>query len=101
MKNVKTRKKKVSTITIFPQRIVKAIFLILPALISFSWLTYLKLTNKSIIISQAGIMLGPPIDSKKLALVLLIFTIGYLMFLLVLFYSNIKQAFEELMTRLH
>jgi len=97
----KAANKKIRIINTFPQRIIKSLFLVMPALVSFVWLTYLKLTNKTIIISQSGIMLAPPKDTQQLALGLLIFTIGYLIFLFVLFFSNIKESFEELFARLH
>ena len=100
-KKIRIRKKRIEIISTLPRRIIKAIFLIMPAVISFVWLTYLKLTDKTIVISKAGLMLAPYRDSQQLALGLLIFTIGYLIFLFVLFFSNIKEAFEEFIARLH
>lgn len=100
-KKAKMQRKRIEPVTTFPKRAVKAIFLVMPAVISFAWLTYLKLTNKTIILSKSGaMMLAPPRDSQQLALGLVIFTVGYLLFLFVLFFSNIKEAFDELRARL-
>lgn len=100
-KRKKIPKKKIQPVSVLPKRIVKVTFLVLPAVLSFAGLSFLKISNRTLVLSQRGILLGPPKDSQQLAFGLFVFTIGYLLFLFVLFFSNIKQAFEELISRMH
>lgn len=74
-------------------RIITKVLLILPALLSASWLVYIKL--KGNIIGEDGVMLSPPVDSGMLIAVLGIFTAGYVVFLLLMFSEEIKEFFSK------
>ncbi len=67
----------------------KKILLILPVLMSVSWIVYLQYDKY--VYSYYGMELLSPVNTTPLMIALIIFTIGYLLFLLLMFSENIHD----------
>jgi len=67
----------------------KKIVLALPILLSASWIFYLQYNKYA----YYGIELLSPANTAPLMIALIIFTIGYIIFLLLMFSENIKEFF--------
>ena len=73
----------------------KKIILSLPAVLSLSWVFYLGSTQQTFIRYGAGGELLAPTSTTPLMLALILFTIGYILFLLLMFSENIKEFFGK------
>ncbi len=71
----------------------KKIVLVLPVLISISLIFCLNYQSSLPI--QSGAELLAPVDSTPLMVSLIIFTIGYVLFLLLMFSEEIKEFFKK------
>lgn len=71
---------------------IKIFILFLPIIISFVWLIYLELALTSI---PLGTMLSPS-EIEPLIISLIIFIIGYLLFLSLMFFEEIKKFLSKL-----
>lgn len=67
----------------------KKIVLILPVLISVSWIVYLQYNMYNY--AYYGMELLSPANTTPLMIALIIFTIGYIIFLLLMFSENIQD----------
>lgn len=67
----------------------KKAILMLPVLISVSWIAYLQYTRYNY--SYYGMELLSPANTTPLIAALAIFTIGYIIFLLLMFSENIQE----------
>ena len=67
----------------------KKIVLVLPLLMSASWIFYLQYIEQSYV--YYGMELLAPADTMPLMIALIIFTIGYVVFLLLMFSENIHD----------
>ena len=76
-------------------RIITKIILVLPALLSMGWLLYLKLWGGKTIIIGEGVSLSPPVNTNMLIAALSIFTVGYVIFLLMMFSEEIREFFAN------
>ncbi|MFH2028689.1 MAG: hypothetical protein ABIJ08_06100 [Nanoarchaeota archaeon] len=72
-----------------PKTLTK-IILALPAILSASWIAFMGLQNKVIPVEE-GVYLSPPMETNMLVTALSIFTIGYVVFLLLMFSEDIKE----------
>jgi len=75
------------------KKIMYAVLLILPLALAIVWLYYIKLTEKA-----AGIGVGTflsPVNNQPIIMGLSIFTVGYTIFLLIMFYSNLKEVISH------
>ncbi len=71
----------------------KKMVLFLPILLSLSWIFYLQYAQNSYIkYGYSGEFLAPP-NIMPLMTALIIFTIGYILFLLLMFSENIEEFF--------
>lgn len=71
----------------------KKIVLALPLLLSLSWIFYLQYAKQ--IYMRYGVELLAPPNTTPLIIALIIFTIGYIIFLLLMFSDNIKEFFGK------
>lgn len=69
----------------------KKIVLALPVLLSASWIFYLQYNKYTY--SYYGMELLSPVNTAPLMIALIIFTAGYIIFLLLMFSENIKEFF--------
>ena len=76
-------------------RIISKAILILPAILSLGWIGYISYRSKNPLISEGGILLSPPVDTNMLMVALSIFTVGYVVFLLMMFSEDIKDFFSR------
>ena len=76
-------------------RILTKIILTLPALLSATWLASIIYRVKNPVITAEGVLLSPPVDSKMLIVALSILTAGYVVFLLMMFSSDIREFFVK------
>lgn len=67
----------------------KKIILMLPILLSVSWILYLQFSPEVYVYS--GRELLSPVDTTPLMIALVIFTIGYIVFLLMMFSENLHD----------
>ena len=72
-----------------------AILLALPPLMALAMIFLTYFTNKAIIIAPQGIMLSPVKDSSPLILSLIIFIIGYIVFIGILFREVVEKFFFQ------
>ena len=70
----------------------KRLVLSLPLLLSMGWITYIQVGKSTI---QPGNELLAPADSGMLLMALSIFTVGYFLFLLLMFSEDIKKFFSK------
>jgi len=70
----------------------KKMVLSLPIILSLSWIFYLK-SNQLAYVNGAELL--SPANSTPLMVALMIFTIGYIIFLLLMFSENIKEFFSK------
>ena len=71
----------------------KKVVLGLPVLLSASWMFYLQYSRQTY--AYSGMELLSPANTTPLLIALIIFTIGYLIFLLLMFSENIKEFFVK------
>jgi len=71
----------------------KKIILALPIVLSISSIFYIR--NSQRILSYYGAEQFAPANSAPLMIALIIFTIGYIIFLLLMFSENIKEFFSK------
>ena len=79
--------------------IISRILAAVPVLISVVWLIYVIATKKSVALGQAGLMLAPMRETTPLIAGLVIFTVGYIMFLHIVFGEQIKRWIVKNMHR--
>ena len=75
------------------KKIMYTALLILPLALALVWLYYIKLTEKA-----AGLGVGTflsPVNNKPIIIGLSIFMFGYTIFLLIMFYSNLKEVIHH------
>lgn len=65
----------------------------LPILLSASWIFYLQYNKQ--VYTYYGMELLAPADTTPLMIALIIFTMGYVIFLLMMFSENIKEFFAK------
>jgi len=75
------------------KKIMYAILLVLPLALALLWLYYITAAEKAIGIG-AGAFLSPA-NSQPLISGILIFAAAYTLFLIVIFYSNIKEVIKH------
>lgn len=68
-------------------RMWEKIVLAVPILLSMSWIFYLKYGQKA----YYGMELLSPVDTTPLMIALIIFTVGYIIFLLMMFSESIHE----------
>jgi polyferredoxin len=73
------------------KKLILRIMLFLPLMLSVAWLVYIKFTEQT---GPYG-FLSPPVDNTPLIIGLVLFAAGYLIFLGLLFASDVKEWFEE------
>lgn len=71
----------------------KKVILALPVMLSVSWIVYLQYNHYSY--SYYGMEMLAPADTTPLVIALIIFTFGYIIFLLMMFSENIKEFFAR------
>ncbi len=64
----------------------KKVVLVLPVLMSVSWIVYLQYTP-----SYYGMELLAPVDTMPLMIALILFTVGYVIFMLLMFSDNLHD----------
>ena len=79
------------------RKTIYMIMLFLPLVLAVAWLVYLKITTEAVGIG-AGTFLSPA-DNTPLILGIIIFTLGYLFFLGMMFSSNIKDMLSDFKRR--
>jgi len=67
----------------------KKIVLLLPILLSVSWILYLKYSPQVYV--YYGTELLSPVDTTPLMIALIIFTVGYIIFLMLMFSENLQD----------
>lgn len=75
------------------KKISFTIMLILPLILAIAWIIYIKATE-DVIGAGMGSFLSP-IDNTPIIVSLTLFVLGYLFFLGVMFYSNIKEMVNK------
>jgi len=68
---------------------IRNFILTIPAMISLGLIAYIKLQQRT---ALGSLMLSPPRDSGPLIASLIIFTVGYLLFLFMIFFEDIKNS---------
>jgi len=79
------------------RKILFVILFAIPLILAIAWIVYIKATEDAI-----GAGLGSflsPIDNTPIVVSLTLFILGYLFFLGIIFYSNIKEAFSSRVVR--
>ncbi len=79
------------------RKTIYMMLLFLPLVLAVAWLVYLKITAEAAGIG-AGTFLSPS-DNAPLILGLVIFTLGYLFFLGMMFSSNIREMVSDFKRR--
>jgi len=69
------------------------IVLAMPLVLSFGWIAYLNMQIRNPVIGEEGALFAPPIDNTALMTVLVLFSVGYLCFLLMMFSEDIREFF--------
>ncbi len=75
------------------KKISFTIMLILPLVLAIAWIIYIKATE-DIVGAGMGSFLSP-IDNTPVIVSLTLFVLGYLFFLGIMFYSNIKEMISK------
>lgn len=79
------------------KKIIFMILLAIPVVLAIVWLSYIKATEDAV---GAGIgNFLSPIDNTPIVVSLTLFILGYLFFLGIIFYSNIKEAVKNKLER--
>ena len=74
--------------------VLKKTVFIIPVILSISWMFYLNYSGQ--IYQRYGLeLLSPESNTTPLMIALMLFTIGYIIFLLLLFSENIKEFFAR------
>mgnify|MGYP001439785709 CR=1 FL=1 len=68
------------------KKIIIAVLVLIPILVGFYFWNYIRETERA----AAGLLLSP-IDNTPIIVTLIIFMAGYLLFLFIMFYDNIKE----------
>ncbi|MFH1642330.1 MAG: hypothetical protein ABIC04_05535 [Nanoarchaeota archaeon] len=76
-------------------RILTKTILVLPAVLSTGWLAYINYQSKHPIIGADNVQLSPPVDSGMLIAALSMFTVGYIVFLLLMFSEEIGDFIKK------
>jgi len=80
-------------------RILTKVILVLPAILSLGAIGYIKFSQARTPTIGDGTFLSPPVDSGMLILALSVFTLGYVLFLLLMFSEEIKEFFLAKMVK--
>ena len=75
------------------KKILYKILLFLPLALAIAWLAYIKTAEKTA--GMEGTFLSP-INNAPIITALIIFIIGYLLFLLMMFFSDIKNMLSSI-----
>lgn len=76
------------------------IILSLPLIISLMAIHFISNSQISLS-SEEGVLFSPPSDKVAIIIGLVIFSVSYVLFLLILFHENLKEYFYRLMLRKH
>ena len=77
----------------------KAIVAMIPLIASFALLVHLKMRQAGISAGEGGEMLAPPIETSSMVTAVVIFMLGYLLFMTVMFYENIREGVTHLIEK--
>jgi len=83
------------------ERVLLGILLSLPLLISVGTIISIKISSLAPVVGIKGIQLSPVMNSSSLIRGLTIFSLGYIVFIVLLFYGNIKHFILEHIKQKH
>ncbi len=72
------------------QKIIIAILMLAPVILGYYWYTYLGASESSVL----GAFLSPA-DNTPIIISLVVFLVGYLIFIAAMFYDNIKEFLDK------
>tara|TARA_B100001964_G_C14129293_1_gene552100 strand:+ start:491 stop:769 length:279 start_codon:yes stop_codon:yes gene_type:complete len=74
----------------FFTKVVIAILMLAPVILGYYWYTYLDSSESSVL----GAFLSP-VNNTPIMISLIVFLVGYLIFIIAMFYDNIKEFMDK------
>ena len=72
---------------------MKVIALLMPLVIAIIWLIIIVSSNRTILLGDGGAQLAPISDTEPLIIGLSVFVVGYMLFMVMMFYDDINTFF--------
>ena len=80
---------------------LKVFFILLPLFLSAAWLISVTKNKVTVVATETGLKLSPYYDTAPIIYGLIIFKVGYLTFIYLMFRNEVKDLYHTLAKRLH